>query len=69
MNCSFSEEALPEDLRDFIRSITLFLQQHTNYNAEKIEPMFQWAYRLYVKYKVEDAPGESVYAKKPGDPF
>uniref|UniRef100_A0A6M3LCM1 Uncharacterized protein n=1 Tax=viral metagenome TaxID=1070528 RepID=A0A6M3LCM1_9ZZZZ len=42
-----------EELRLFIRDITLFLQQHKNYTAEKIEPMFQRAYKLYTKYNVE----------------
>ena len=42
-----------DELRLFIRDITLFLQKHSNYNAEKITPMFQRAYKLYVKYDVE----------------
>lgn len=41
---------IEEDLRLFIKDITLFLQ--TN-NHPKSEPMFQRAYRLYVKYDVE----------------
>jgi len=46
-------ENIPDDLKYFIRDITLFLQQHKNYTPEKIEPMFQRAYLLYVKYEVE----------------
>ena len=42
-----------EELRLFVKDITLFLQKHSNYNPEKITPMFQRAYRLYVKYDVE----------------
>jgi len=42
-----------EELRLFVKDITLFLQKHSNYNPKKIEPMFQRAYRLYVKYDVE----------------
>ena len=41
------------ELRLFVHDITLFLQDHSNHVAEKIEPMFQRAYRLYVKYDVE----------------
>jgi len=43
-----------EELRMFIYDITLFLQKHSNYNFAKIEPMFQRAYKLYVKYDVEN---------------
>ena len=47
-------EDINNELRLFIKDITLFLQQHKNYTAEKIEPMFQRAYKLYVKYDVEN---------------
>ena len=47
-----------EELRLFVHDITLFLQKHSNYNAEKIVPMFQRAYRLYVKYDVENEQAE-----------
>jgi hypothetical protein len=43
-----------DELKLFIKEITLFLQKHSNYNAEKIEPMFQRAYKLYVKYDVDN---------------
>ena len=43
-----------DELILFIKDITLFLQKHCNYNPEKIEPMFQRAYKLYVKYNVEE---------------
>ena len=49
-----------EELRLFVRDVTLFLQKHTNYNPEKIEPMFQRAYKLYVKYNVENQQGDSA---------
>jgi len=48
-------ESINDELRWFVRDITLFLQKHSNYNPEKITPMFQRAYRLYVKYDVENA--------------
>ena len=47
-------ESINDELRFFVRDIPLFLQKHCNYNAKKIEPMFQRAYRLYVKYDVEN---------------
>jgi len=43
-----------EELRLFVHDITLFLQNHGNYKPDKIEPMFQRAYKLYVKYDVEN---------------
>ena len=46
-------DGINEELMLFIHDITLFLQDHSNHNAEKIEPMFQRAYKLYVKYDVE----------------
>jgi len=50
-------EAELADLKTFIRDVTLFLQKHAHYNMEKIEPMFQRAHRLYVKYDVERKAG------------
>ena len=41
------------ELRLFIYDVTLFLQKTAHYNMQEIEPMFQRAYRLYVKYDVE----------------
>jgi hypothetical protein len=52
-----------DELKLFIKEITLFLQKHSNHNAEKIEPMFQRAYKLYVKYDVEN---KSIGAKIEG---
>ena len=54
-------ESIPDDLRLFIYDITLFLQKHSNYNPEKIEPMFQRAYKLYVKYDVENNNGDDIH--------
>lgn len=51
-----TETLTQDDLRLFIKDITLFLQKHSNYNPKKMEPMFQRAYRLYVKYNVENEP-------------
>ena len=45
---------ISDEVKSFIKDITLFLQKHSNYNPEKIEPMFQRAYKLYVKYDVEN---------------
>ncbi len=42
------------ELRKFVMDVTLFLQKHAHHDMEKIEPMFQRAYRLYVKYDVEN---------------
>jgi len=47
-------EAIDNELRLFIKDITLFLQNHSNYTPEKMETMFQRAYKLYVKYDVEN---------------
>lgn len=47
-------EIINNELRLFIKDITLFLQLHSNCTPEKIEPMFQKAYKLYVKYDVEN---------------
>jgi len=49
-----------DELKLFIRDITLFLQKHSHYDPEKIEPMFQRAYRLYVKYEVENEQVDSA---------
>lgn len=42
------------ELRKFVMDVTLFLQKHAHHDMKKIEPMFQRAYRLYVKYDVEN---------------
>ena len=47
-------EIINDELRLFIKDITLFLQKHSNYTTKKIEPVFQRAYKLYVKYDVEN---------------
>ncbi len=52
------EEPINDELKTFIKDITLFLQKHTNCNPEKMEPMFQRAYELYVKYEVEKPADE-----------
>ena len=44
---------LCEELRLFVKDVTLFLQKHSHYNPKKMEPMFQRAYHLYAKYDVE----------------
>jgi len=43
-----------DELRLFIKDVTLFLQKHSNCTPEKIGPMFQRAYKLYIKYDVEN---------------
>jgi len=42
-----------EELRGFIRDVTLVLQSNAHHNPKKLEPLFQRAYKLYVKYDVE----------------
>ena len=44
-----------EELRGFIRDVTLVLQSNAHHNPKKIEPLFQRAYKLYVKYDVEQS--------------
>ncbi len=58
------EEPINDELKTFIKDITLFLQKHTNCNPEKMEPMFQRAYKLYVKYEVEKQESDGYKAKK-----
>lgn len=45
--------ALPEDIRDFIRHVTLQLQKHRSLSDGQKDALFQSAYRLYTKYDVE----------------
>ena len=52
-------EIINDELRLFIKDITLFLQKQSNYTSEKIAPMFQTAYKLYVKYDVENEQANS----------
>lgn len=42
------------ELKEFIHTITLELQQHRSKTPEQLDAMFQKAYRLYSKYKVEN---------------
>lgn len=46
-------ERLPDDIKVFLRQITLDLQQHRSKTEDEIDRMFQRAYKLYVKYKVD----------------
>ena len=48
------EEKLPDDMKWFLKDITLFLQQHRSKSPEQISKKFQDAYQLYVKYKVDE---------------
>jgi hypothetical protein len=45
--------ALPDDVRFFIREVTLHLQSNRSKTPEQHDAMFQAAYRLYAKYDVE----------------
>ena len=47
------EKGLSLELRLFIHDVTLFLQKIAHHNMNEIEPMFQRAYKLYVKYDVD----------------
>lgn len=47
------DKEIPNDIKDFIRSITLDLQTHREKTEEEMDKMFQIAYKLYSKYKVD----------------
>ncbi len=51
---------IPDEIRLFIKDITLFLQRQSNYTPDKIEPMFQRAYKFYSKYEVETEQANSA---------
>lgn len=53
-------EKINKEIRLFIHDITLFLQRHENYTPEKIEPIFQRSYNLYLKYDVEQTRNKPV---------
>jgi hypothetical protein len=48
-----NEQILPEDVRSFIYTVTLFLQANRYKTPKQMDAMFQTAYRLYEKYDVE----------------
>ena len=56
-------ETINKELRLFVKDVTLFLQRQSDYNHEKVEPMFQRAYKLYVKYDVEKEPSVEADAE------
>lgn len=41
------------ELREFVRRITLELQQHRSRTPKQLDGLFQEAYKLYVKHDVE----------------
>jgi len=47
------EQAPKIELMQFISDVTLFLQSHKSQTDSRFSAMFQRAYRLYVKYDVE----------------
>ena len=47
-------KTISNDLRLFVMDVTLHLQKIAHYDMTRIEPMFQRAYKLYVKYNVEN---------------
>lgn len=49
-----TDESKLTELKEFIHTITLDLQQHRSKTPEQLDAMFQKAYRLYSKYKVEN---------------
>ena len=57
-------EKISEDLRSFIYDVTLFLQRHRSCTEEQMDSMFQRAYRLYVKYDVENEQAVQADAKR-----
>ena len=47
------KEIEKRELVQFIYDVTLFLQSHKSQTDSRFSAMFQRAYRLYVKYDVE----------------
>lgn len=45
---------MEDDVRIFIKDVTLFIQSHRSKSEEQMDDMFQRAYRLYAKYDVEN---------------
>ena len=45
------------ELKRFIKAVTLFLQKSRGNSPESSDMMFHRAYRLYVKYDVENSDG------------
>ncbi len=46
-----------EELREFIKFITLQLQRHRSLTDNNKDELFQKAYKLYTKHRVEDEIG------------
>lgn len=53
-------KSIDEELRSFIYDVTLFLQNSRSNSPETSDRMFQRAYKLYVKYDVENASQPTV---------
>jgi len=51
---------IPDDIRLFIKDVTLFLQKNRSNSEKASDAMFQKAYRLYVEYNVEKEMEESL---------
>lgn len=50
---SDSSASVPSDIEDFIRHVTLELQVHRSRTPEQMDRLFQQAYALYAKYRVD----------------
>jgi predicted nucleic acid-binding Zn-ribbon protein len=48
-----AEATIPEDVRSFIYTVTLFLQSSRSKTPEQMDRMFQRSYKLYAHYGVE----------------
>lgn len=48
------KEEIPDDIKYFIKDAILLLQKISCVEQERVERLFQKAYKLYVKYDVED---------------
>ncbi len=53
-------QSLPEDVRSFIYTVTLFLQASRSKTPDQMDLMFHRAYRLYAKYDVEGRIKEGI---------
>lgn len=47
--------SVPDDVKEFIRIITLELQSHRSKSEIELDKLFQECYKMYVKYEVEKA--------------
>ena len=61
-----ARKELPEDVRSFIYTVTLFLQANRAKTPEQMDSMFHQAYKLYTRYDVEGRLKEAAEGRKEG---